>query len=105
MDQVTPRITSRYLDSFVGQVVMIVGKVAQLRGDTAVVDSDGNITAQLNRESHLTTGNAVQLIGKVNPDLSVKVMDSLDLGSGAAVDMGVYQALVEASHRVREIHF
>lgn len=49
MDQVTPRITSRYLDSFVGQVVMIVGKVAQLRGDTAVVDSDGNITAQLNR--------------------------------------------------------
>jgi replication factor A3 len=27
-------------------------------------------------------GNGVQLIGKVNPDLSIKVLSSLDLGPG-----------------------
>ncbi len=45
----TPRITCSYLDSYVGRNVTIVGKVAQLRGDTALLDSDGNITAHLNR--------------------------------------------------------
>ena len=33
------------------------------------------------QDAHLANGNAVQLIGKVNPDLSVKVLTSLDLGS------------------------
>jgi hypothetical protein len=32
------------------------------------------------QESHLTGGNAAQIIGKVNPDLSIKVLSSTDLG-------------------------
>lgn len=47
----TPRISSSYLDSYVGRNVMIVGKVIQLRGDQAIVDADGHITAHLNRVS------------------------------------------------------
>jgi len=61
---------------------MLVGKVIQLRGQTATLDADGNVTAELNRESHLMAGNAAQLIGRVNPDLSIKVLSSTDLGSG-----------------------
>jgi hypothetical protein len=34
------------------------------------------------QEAHLTAGNGVQIIGKVNPDLSIKVLTSLDLGTG-----------------------
>ncbi|TQN73446.1 Replication factor A protein 3 [Colletotrichum shisoi] len=68
----TPRITAQYLDSYVGRNVMLVGKVLQLRGDSAVLDADGNVTAILNRDVHLTNGNAAQVIGKVNPDLSIK---------------------------------
>lgn len=34
------------------------------------------------QEAHLSNGNAVQIIGKVNPDLSVRVLSSLDLGTG-----------------------
>ena len=50
MDQAsTPRITCAYLDSYVGKNVIIVGKVMQLRGDEALIDADGNITAHLNR--------------------------------------------------------
>ena len=47
----TPRISSQLIDSYVGQNVMVVGKVQQLRGDTAVIDAEGQITANLNRVS------------------------------------------------------
>ncbi len=47
----TPRVTAPYLDSHVGRNVVLVGKVVQLRGDSAVIDSDGNVTAILNRVS------------------------------------------------------
>lgn len=45
----TPRITCPYLNSYVGKNVIIVGKVVQLRGDEALIDADGSITAYLNR--------------------------------------------------------
>ncbi|KAF5668120.1 single-stranded DNA binding protein [Fusarium heterosporum] len=75
----TPRITAAYLDNFVGRVVMLVGKVTQLRGDQATLDSEGTVTVLLNR-----------VIGKVNPDLSIKVLTSRDLGTG--VDHGPCQS-------------
>jgi replication factor A3 len=46
----------------------------------ATVDSDGTVTAHLNRDSHLTVGNAVEIVGKVNQDLSVKVLKATDMG-------------------------
>lgn len=49
----SPRITAPYLDSFVGRLVTIVGKVTQLRGDQATIDSDGIVTVVLNRVSLL----------------------------------------------------
>ncbi|KAF4470679.1 Replication factor A 3 [Fusarium albosuccineum] len=85
----TPRITAAYLDNFVGRVVMLVGKVTQLRGEQATLDSEGSVTVLLNRDAHLANGSAVQVIGKVNPDLSIKVLTSRDLGTG--VDHGPYQ--------------
>lgn len=50
----TPRITCAYLNSYVGKHVIVVGKVVQLRGDEAVIDADGNITAHLNRVRNLS---------------------------------------------------
>lgn len=47
----TPRITAAYLDSFVGRLVTLVGKVTQLRGDQATLDADGTVTVLLNRVS------------------------------------------------------
>lgn len=37
------------------------------------------------QEAHLRPGNAVQIIGKVNPDLSVRVLSALDLGTGVGM--------------------
>ncbi|KAK2602472.1 hypothetical protein N8I77_009001 [Diaporthe amygdali] len=95
--QSTPRITAPYLDAYQGRNVIVVGRVVQLRGEAAVIDADGNITAHLNREAHLSNGNAVQIIGKVNPDLSIRALSSLDLGAG--VDLNVYQHVVDASQK------
>ncbi|KAK3297574.1 replication factor A protein 3 [Chaetomium fimeti] len=97
----TPRITCAYLNSYVGKNVIIVGKVIQLRGEEAILDADGNITAHLNREAHLLAGNAAQIIGKVNPDLSVKVLTSMDLGTD--VDYGLANTVVEISHQHRQL--
>ncbi|KAF4949546.1 hypothetical protein FGADI_8844 [Fusarium gaditjirri] len=94
----TPRITAAYLDNFVGKVVMLVGKVTQLRGEQATLDSEGTVTVLLNRDAHLTNGNAVQVIGKVNPDLSIKVLTSRDLGT--SVDHGPYQSSQAYTPRV-----
>ena len=40
-----------YLNDYIGKNVMIVGKVMQLRGDTATLDSEGQVQIQLNRVS------------------------------------------------------
>ena len=39
----TPRITSRYLDAFAGKHIRIVGKVTELRGTEATIDSEGAV--------------------------------------------------------------
>ncbi len=92
----TPRLTSPYLDSFTSRTVRLVGRVTQLRGDTATIDSDGNVTVQLNHEAHLKVGNCCEIIGKVNQDLSVKVLKATDLGKD-----GEFPDVVEEGYRAR----
>jgi replication factor A3 len=78
----TPRLTSQHLDHFTNKTVLILGKVTQLRGEQATIDADGAVTAHLNRDAHLTVGHAVEIVGKVNQDLSVKVFKATDMGLG-----------------------
>lgn len=97
----TPRVSANMLDSYVGQNVIVVGKVMQLRGESALLDANGQVNAILNRESHLMAGNAAQIIGRVNPDLSVKVYNALDLGNN--VDFQVAQSVVEVTHQYKDL--
>ncbi|CAK7220036.1 hypothetical protein SBRCBS47491_004053 [Sporothrix bragantina] len=97
----TPRVSCSYLNSFVNHNVLVVGKVVQLRGDSAILDADGHITVNLNRESHLVGGNAAQIVGKVMPDLSIKVLSAQDLGLD--VDLDLAQKVVEISQEHRDI--
>ncbi|KAI0897785.1 replication factor A protein 3-domain-containing protein [Annulohypoxylon nitens] len=97
----TPRISATLMDSYVGQNVIIVGKVVQLRGDTAFLEADGQIQANLNRDCHLMVGNGAQIIGKVNPDLSIKVLNAIDLGNN--VDFQLCQNVVDVTHQFKDI--
>ena len=49
MSETTPRITAPYLENFTHQIVRILGKVTQLRGDNATVDAGGQISIRLSR--------------------------------------------------------
>ncbi|KAI1496749.1 replication factor A protein 3 [Biscogniauxia marginata] len=97
----TPRISATMIDAFVGQNVMVVGKVVQLRGDSAIIDAGGQVAAILNRESHLMAGNGAQIIGKVNPDLTIKVYNAMDLGNN--VDYQVCQSVVDVTHQYKDL--
>ncbi|KAK8189422.1 replication factor A protein 3 [Phyllosticta capitalensis] len=103
MSEATPRINAKYLENFKHQTVRILGKVTQLRGEEATIDASGPVNLHLNRDAHLTPNNAVEVIGKVNADLSVKVLTSTDFGSN--IDFTAADAVVEATHRHRQIFY
>ncbi|KAI9698754.1 MAG: hypothetical protein M1836_003864 [Candelina mexicana] len=112
MTDATPRINAHYLDSFQGQTIRILGKVTQLRGEQATIDAAGNVTVILNRvqppkwlltDSHLILNNAIEIIGKVNSDLTVKVLSATDFGNN--LDYAAVDSVVEATHRYKEIFY
>ncbi|KAF1345898.1 replication factor A protein 3 [Delphinella strobiligena] len=103
MSEATPRITAEYLQQFSHKTVRILGKVTQLRGEQATIDAGGQIQVHLNREAHLIMDHVVEIIGKVQGDLSVRVLVSTDFGIG--IDMSVYESVVDATHRYREIFY
>ncbi|CAD6444066.1 47fd00dc-1b66-4a3c-a15a-1d59ef50c4cd [Sclerotinia trifoliorum] len=99
----TPRITSPYLNSFTSRTVRMVGQVTQLRGEQASIDCDGPVTLILSRDSHLQVGSAIEIVGKVNQDLSVKVLKATDFGTN--FNFAAMTALVDANHRYKEIWY
>ncbi|KAL8839876.1 MAG: hypothetical protein Q9170_001556 [Blastenia crenularia] len=55
------------------------------------------------KDAHLTLNNAAEIIGKVQPDLSVKVLQAMDFGSN--IDFNAVEAVVDATHRYKEIFY
>ncbi|KAI4243334.1 MAG: hypothetical protein L6R40_003506 [Gallowayella cf. fulva] len=96
--EATPRINARYLESFTNSTVRILGRVTSLRGESATIDANGSV-----QDAHLTLNNAVEIIGKVQPDLSVKVFQAMDFGSN--IDFNAVEAVVDATHRYKEIFY
>ncbi|KAF2185873.1 replication factor A protein 3 [Zopfia rhizophila CBS 207.26] len=99
----TPRILATHLDAFQHKLVRMVGKVVQLRGETAIIDAGGQVNIILTRDSHLAVNHFVEIIGKVDGQLNVKVHAATDFGTNIDVD-GV-KAVVEATHRHRGIFY
>lgn len=107
----TPRVLQPHLSQFQHRIVRILGKVVQLRGEEAVIDAGGNIDVILNRvcfpflsqlrhffgpelvltgfaadkDAHLTVGHAVEVIGKVDGNLAVKVQAATDFGTNVGM--------------------
>ncbi|MCJ1453927.1 hypothetical protein MMC28_004276 [Mycoblastus sanguinarius] len=101
--EATPRINAKYLESFTNQTVRILGKVISLRGETATIEANGSINVHLNRDAHLQLNNAVEVVGKVQQDLSVKVYQATDFGGN--IDFNAVEAVVDATHRYKEIFY
>ncbi|KAF2686698.1 replication factor A protein 3 [Lentithecium fluviatile CBS 122367] len=99
----TPRILAPHLQSFQHKLIRMLGKVVQLRGETAVIDAGGNVDVILNRDCHLALNHAVEIIGKVDASLHVKVQAATDFGTN--IDFSAANAVVEATHRHKEIFY
>ncbi|KAF8477094.1 replication factor A protein 3 [Kalaharituber pfeilii] len=99
----TPRINSTMLENFINRTIRMVGKVLELRGETATVDSAGSALIHMASNTHWAIGHYVEVVAKVQQDLSLKVLMSLDLGTD--VDMNAYEALVDANHKFKEIFY
>ncbi|KAI7460427.1 hypothetical protein KC351_g17256, partial [Hortaea werneckii] len=56
-------------------------------------------------DAHLQLNHAVEIIGKVQNDLSVKVMASTDMGPEGNIDFYAVEAVVDATHRYHEIFY
>ncbi|KAH7068286.1 ssDNA binding protein-like protein Ssb3 [Paraphoma chrysanthemicola] len=99
----TPRILAPHLQTFQHRIVRVLGKVVQLRGETAIIDAGGHIDVILTRDSHLAVGHAVEIIGKVDQNLHIKVQAATDFGT--SIDFNAANAVVEATHRYKEIFY
>ncbi|KAF8425664.1 replication factor A protein 3 [Tirmania nivea] len=99
----TPRINHALLERFTGMTVRLVGKVTQLRGDTASVDSGGPVLVHMNSDAHWAVGTFVEVVARVQQDLSLRVLMSVDLGRD--VDMNAVENVVEVNHRYKEIFY
>lgn len=42
------------------------------------------------QDSHLTVGNAIEIVGKVNQDLSIKVLQATDMGLNLGTFILIY---------------
>lgn len=49
MSEATPRITAPYLEQFSHRTVRILGKVRQIRGETATIEAGGQVQLHLNK--------------------------------------------------------
>ncbi|PUU81449.1 replication factor A protein 3 [Tuber borchii] len=103
MTEQTPRINAPLLQQYIGRTIRLVGKVSDVQGNGATLDSSGVVTVYLDRDSNLKIGNAVEIVGKVNPDLTVKVLTSTDFGEN--LDMRVYEDLVGICQQYKEIFY
>lgn len=118
--QSTPRILPRHLSSFSPSSsnkvpVRILGKVTSISSDqvTLTCDIDAQthetVTCLINRDSHLAQGTYYEVIGKVvnlegGQGLGLKVLTATEWKvAGGKVDMKVYEAVVDATFKYKEI--
>jgi len=104
MAEQTPRINATMLENFAGKTVRMIGRVTTVRNDEVLIDSQGSVKLQVERQdANIIMGHAVEIVGKVWPDLSVKVFVSTDLGKD--LDFSAVEAVVDATHRYKEIFY
>ncbi|KAG4301283.1 hypothetical protein PCK1_002593 [Pneumocystis canis] len=103
MDKPTPRINASLCEQFIDQTVRMIVKVKKLKGDTALVDCSGLVEIHLNRDSNFIEGNTFEIIGKINPDLSVNVLTAINFEKD--IDFEAVDSVVQVSYKYRELFY
>ncbi|KAK9465721.1 replication factor A protein 3 [Lipomyces arxii] len=103
MSDITPRITAQLLQMYQGRVVRLIGKLTDIRGNSATLDSAGSVNVSLARGVEFQQGHFYEVIGRVNPDLSLQMLDGVDFGTNIDMDNAI--ALANLSQKYPEIFF
>lgn len=117
----TPRILPKHLEQFSPSMhpttgtVRLLGNITSIHGSSATLTSgDGDsVTLILNRDSHLSPQGMYEVVGKVinlegGAGLGIRVMAATEWpksDKGQAPDLKLYEAVVEATHKYREIFY
>ncbi|KAK7206117.1 replication factor A protein 3 [Myxozyma melibiosi] len=83
---ICPRVNAQYLKPFVDRVVRLVGRVTQVSGESAVLDSAGSVTVFGTRDIVFNEGEIFEVTGRVNADLSIKALDGVNHGTQGNLD-------------------
>ncbi|KZO94246.1 replication factor A protein 3 [Calocera viscosa TUFC12733] len=102
MDRPTPRINSKRMQYYVGQVVRMTGKMLRVNGDTAIIESTdgGQVEVRLSRDSHLSD-DFVEIIGNVEDPHTLKMLAGCDMGPD--LDMQTWDTMIEMMHKFPHI--
>ncbi|RKP01469.1 hypothetical protein CXG81DRAFT_25853 [Caulochytrium protostelioides] len=103
MAATTIRITSAHLQSTVGKLVRIAGRVLSRSSETAVLQAAdmGEVTIQLGPDSMLQPDTVAEIMGRVNPDLSIQEMTSNTFDG--PMDMETHAKMVDYAHQYGEL--
>lgn len=80
MSETHPRINASLVPQFIGKKVRIIGQIRNLQGETAVLDASGEVTVHLAMQSNMKEKQYYEIIGKVNEDATIRILDAIDFG-------------------------
>lgn len=98
------RVDATLLGQSTSKTVRIIGKLNSIdSGSSGTINSNGtiNITSATDM-NNLTVDNWYEILGKVQKDLSVNVLEFFDFGKD--INENAVKKLVEVVHRVPELY-
>ncbi|KAK9450306.1 replication factor A protein 3 [Limtongia smithiae] len=99
----TPRVNATHLHIYPNQTVRLVGKVMEINGDVAVLDAKGTVRVFVPSDNTMAIGHAFEVTGKVQPDLTIRMLDGTDFGTGLNMDNA--NTLADLVQRFPDIFF
>lgn len=88
MDQVTPRINAALREKYVGRPVRIVGRVVDFQPPHATLEASGTLQVSVPAGTNIQQGHDFEVLGRVNPDLSLTTLSAIDFGTGFGIWIG-----------------
>ncbi|ODQ55103.1 replication factor A protein 3 [Saitoella complicata NRRL Y-17804] len=100
----TPRVNASTRSEHVGSSIRIIGKVNSAGGGRAIIDAGGDVEISYHEAATLITpGRFVEILGKVNQDLTVTCLTAIDFGED--LDMSIVDNVVQVSQQYRDIFY
>ncbi|KAJ5939069.1 hypothetical protein N7466_002203 [Penicillium verhagenii] len=114
----SPRCLPQHLPNFhpnstpagTTHTVCVLGTVSALNGDSAKITcgSHGDVTLILTPDDNLQMGKLVEVVGKVTDvegGVGLRVLETTDWGNPADLDYKIYEHVVDATHRFKNIFY